>query len=226
MALVFDKFWGVNVNQYIVSLMNARNLEVRDLPRDEILRLAKYLGWPFTDSLDADWSSDSKAEAFIRRFISSWSQYTATKERPTLASYLSFLLSLPITMHIMYSNAYDPSYDGILDDVLDLELTSPPTFSEISYGDLVRFEDLPAGWQTIHQNPTSGWYPTSHVELEITAADLPNSGVPNVTPEQLLTELFYVIAPIQYVLKNISIQYDTETQLHINTGFFVEEEYY
>lgn len=225
MAKVFDKWWSSNVNQHVVSLMNARNLEIRDLPRDEILRFAKHIGFPFTDSLSADWTTDTKAEAFIRRFIESWSQYTQAKERPTLASYLSYLLSLPITIHVMYSNAYDAAYDGILDDVFDTPVTVAPNYPEISYGTLVRFEDLPIGWQTVHQNPTSGWYPTSHVELEFAATSLPSSGVPDVTPEQLISELFYVIAPIQYVLKNISIQYDIETQLHINTGFFVEEEY-
>ena len=75
MAKVFDDFWGKNVNQYIVDLLNVRNPDVKQMDRNEFLRMAKFLGWSFTDSFGADWSSNPKAEAFIRTFVATWAEF-------------------------------------------------------------------------------------------------------------------------------------------------------
>lgn len=229
MAKVFDEFWGKNVNQHIVDLLNIRNPDVRVMDRGETLRMAKFLGWNFPESFGADWESNPKAETFIRTFVSTWSDFCRQgKESPQFVQYMSLLMSLPLTMSVMWSKATD-SYDGNCDDNFPLGGTTVASYTPVDYGTLVRFEDLDAyepGWQSIITDPVNGWYPTTHVEIEFSSANVLASAIPGVTVEELVSTLFYSLAPIQLVLKNISITDTTDTEININLGFFTEEEYF
>lgn len=230
MAKVFDDFWGKNVNQYIVDLLNVRNPDVKQMDRNEFLRMAKFLGWSFNDSFGADWESNPKAEAFIRTFVATWSEFCRQgKESPHFVQYMSLLLGLPITMSVMWSKVHTSYDDGGCEDGFLLPNTAPPVYPTVSYDTLVRFENLDTyepGWQSIIDDPVNGWYPTTHVEIEYTSIDMLASAIPGVQPEELVSSLFYAIAPIQLVLKNISVTFSIETEIHINLGFFTEEEYF
>jgi hypothetical protein len=236
MAKVVDNLWGLEVNKPIVELLNARMPDIQSLDRTDLLRFARFIGWSFQDSFSADWNTNPKAEKFVRNFIESWSEFCRNgKNTANFVPYMAYLLDLPLQIHVMWAKATETPYDGAPDDPFGLSGTYDvaqgqinPTLSTVSYGTLVRFSDLDGyepGWQSILDDPVNGWYPTSHVELEYLYADIPAASLPDTLAEETVAALFYTIAPIQLVLKSVSVRYDIETSIFISSGAFTEIDY-
>lgn len=204
-----ERVWYEELDKPTLELLNLHLLDLANVGREDLLKTAYELGWTFTDSFTADWENNPVAENFVRQFVKTWAEFCTTKGDSSFIDYMSMLLQLPVTLHVLWTNAKDSSFDGVEQDYTNLSAANLPA---ISYGTLLRpdaIADLDPNWKTIIEDPVSGWYPTTHVEIEYDSEAVALSLVNGSPPNGTIRNIFNVVAPAEYVLQNVISIYDS-----------------
>lgn len=183
------------VRKFIRELKDYRNVDREGISREDLVKMATFLGWSFLDT--QPFSNKS-----IQLFCQSVGMFNTEKATPSFEQYMSFVLDTYLKIHPLYT-----------DRGTTLGTAPGPNDYKVFFR-----EGDPAIGVTVANGGT--WYKTSHVDIEYTASDIdPEFITTGANTDQLLIDTFYAIAPIHLVLRLLDVKYKFSLLLQTAGGF-------